>query len=298
METNEDKSSRKNDKKSIYYEYHRTFVRNKQLKPQRMKQHLSWKKIPLLLLAIGVVVTATVAQSNSGTQKQASSDTIPQKQKKARDFDAVLSELERSEAEMQRSLKEVDGEKIEKEIREAMKTMEIDMAKMKVDIEKAMKEIDGEKINREIQAALKEVDAEKISKEVKESLAKVDMQKVQVEMQRAKEEMQKVKEIDMSKMKAELEKIGPEIEKAMKEANVSIEKARKEITSYKNLVDALDKDGLVNKNSNYKIEYKNKELTINGKKLAADAEQKYSQYLSDKEHFTLEKNEDGLDIKK
>ena len=262
-----------------------------------MKQILSWKKIPLLLIACGVVITVAFAQSNSGTQKQ-SSDTIPTKQKKVRDLDDALAEIDRGELEMQRAMKEFDRNKVEKEIREAMKNVEIDMAKMKVDIEKAMKEIDSEKINLEIQKAMKEVDAEKISKEIKESLAKVDMQKVNAELQRAKEEMQKVKEVDMSKMKAELEKIGPQVEKAMQEAQVSIEKARKEIRSYKNLVDALDRDGLLDKKENYKIEYKNKELTVNGKKLPAETTQKYNQYLSDKDRFTLEKNEDGLDIDK
>lgn len=255
-----------------------------------MKQVLSWKKIPLLLIAMGVVAAVAVAQSNAGTQQQASTDTIPKKQKKVRDLDDALAEIDRGELELQRALKDFDSEKMEKEFREAMKSMEIDMAKMKVDIEKAMKEIDAEKISLEIQKAMKEVDAEKISKEMKESL-KVDMQKVQAEMQRAKE-------IDMSKMKTELEKIGPEVENAMKEAKVSIEKARKEITSYKNLVEALDRDGHLDKSKSYKIEYKNKELTVNGKKLSVEAVQKYNTYLSDKDGFTLEKDEDGLNIEK
>lgn len=263
-----------------------------------MKQIFSWKKIPLLLIAIGVVTAVAVAQSNAGTQHHTTTDTIPKKQKKIRDLDEALADIDRGELEMKRALKEFDSEKMEKELREAMKTMEIDMAKMKVDIEKAIKEIDAEKISLEIQNAMKEVDAEKISKEIKESLAKVDMQKVKAEMQRAKEEMQKAKEIDMSKMKAELEKIGPQVEKAMKEAQVSIEKARKEITSYKNLVDALDRDGHLDKAKDYKIEYKNKELTVNGKKLPAETVQKYNTYLSDKEGFTLEKDDDGLNIDK
>ncbi|MBB1283640.1 hypothetical protein HRH25_04570 [Flavisolibacter sp. BT320] len=262
-----------------------------------MKQVLSWKKIPLLLIAMGVVAAVAVAQSNAGTQQHATTDTIPKKQKKVRDLDEALAEIDRGELELQRALKDFDGEKMEKEIREAMKSMEIDMAKMKVDIEKAMKEIDSEKISLEIQKAMKDVDAEKISKEMKESL-KVEMQKVQTEMQRAKEEMQTVKEIDMSKMKTELEKIGPEVENAMKEAKVSIEKARKEITSYKNLVEALDRDGHLDKTKDYKIEYKNKELTVNGKKLSVEAVQKYNAYLSDKDGFTLEKDEDGLNIEK
>ncbi len=263
-----------------------------------MKQILSWKKIPLLLLAIGVVAAVAVAQSNAGKQTQLATDTVPAKQKKIRNLDEALAEIDRGELEMQRALKEFDRGQVEKEVREAMKKVDIDMEKMKKDIELAMKEIDVEKINLEVQKAMKEVDAEKISKEIKESMAKVDMQKMKAEMQHAKEEMQKVKEIDMSKMKAELEKIGPEVEKAMQEAQVSIEKARKEITSYKNLVDALDRAGHLKKAGNYTIEYRNKELTVNGKTLPAATTQQYSQYLSDKEAFTLKKDDDGLDINK
>jgi hypothetical protein len=97
-------------------------------------------------------------------------------------------------------------------------------------------------------------------------------------------------------LKKELEAIGPDVEKAMKEAQVSIEKARKEITMYKNLVSALEKDGLIQKEESYTIEYNNGELTVNGKKLTAEQTLKYKAYLSDKKQFTLEKNKDGLKI--
>jgi hypothetical protein len=82
----------------------------------------------------------------------------------------------------------------------------------------------------------------------------------------------------------------------MKEAKKGIEKARVEITSFKNLVNALDKDGLLNKKENYKIEYKNNELTVNGKKLSADAIRKYSEFLTDKKDFTIQKEEDDFNI--
>jgi hypothetical protein len=116
-------------------------------------------------------------------------------------------------------------------------------------------------------------------------------------MEKIKADLQKAKEIDMDKMRKELSKVGPEVEKAMKDARVSLDKARQEVTAYKNLVSALDKDGLLNKNGNYTIEYKNKVLTVNGKALSAEATSKYSEYLNGKDHFTLQKDNDGLDIK-
>jgi hypothetical protein len=185
---------------------------------------------------------------------------------------------------------------MEREIQEAMKHMDIDMAKMKKDLAKSMKEIDMQKINLEVQKSLKEIDSEKIKREVQESLAKVDMEQVKAELENAKVEIQKIKDVDLAKIKEELARMQPELEKAMQEAKVSLKKAKKEITDFKNLVSALEKDGFLKKGENYKIEYKDKVLTVNGKTLSAEATRKYNDYLGGKKDFTLEKNEDGIEI--
>lgn len=252
-----------------------------------MKQQIISKKLTLLLLASGIVLTVTFSQNNSGSPQPVAQDTIPTKQKKIIDLDEALAEIDQGEMDMQRALKEIDRDKLEAEIRKAMKN--IDMDKIKEDITRAMKDMDREKIMLDMQKCLKEIDCEKIKQEVNSSLAKVDMEKM-------KAELAKVKEIDFSKMKAELAAIQPQIEKAMKEAQVSIEATRKEITAYKNLVNALDKDGLLNKSEEYTIAYKNKELIVNGKKLPAETAKKYQEYLNDRNDFTLQKSEDGFHI--
>lgn len=255
-----------------------------------MKKTTLLKTLPVLILGGALVFTAvSSAQTNSGNNRTGNTDTPPKKHKQIRDLDDALLELDRGEAEMMKAMKEFDSEKIGREIREAMKNMDVDMARAKEEIAKAMKEIDMQKISLDVQKALKEVDAEKIKAQVQQALAQVDMKKVQVELD-------KVKDIDFSKMKVELENIRPEIEKSLQEAKKSIEKARIEITSYKQLVEALDKDGLLKKEQNYKIEYKNSELTVNGKKLSADEAKKYSQYLNDKKDFMLQKEDDNFNI--
>lgn len=263
-----------------------------------MKKTFLLKNIPLLILGSGLVLSVAFAQSTGSRQTHVGNDTVPNKQKKIRDLDQALAEIDRGELEMQRALKEMDRDKMESEIRQAMKGMEGNMAKMKEDLAHAMKDIDMQKINIEVQKAMKEIDGEKMKKELSESLAKVDMEKIKAELEEAKAEMEKVKSTDFKKMHEELANIQPQVEKAMKEAKVSIEKAKKEITAYKNLVNALDRDGLLNKNSNYKVEYKHKTLTVNGKTLSADAMKKYSDFLDGRDDFTLENNEDGLNIDK
>jgi citrate lyase gamma subunit len=262
-----------------------------------MKRTLLLKSFPLLVMTAGLVVTfVTSAQNSAGSDKAPTTDTIPKKQKQLRDLDEALIELDKGEMELHKAMKEIDGEKIEKEIRAAMKNIEVDMAKMKVDIAKAIKEIDVQKINADVQKALAEmqievkgVDGEKIRKEVEASLSKVDMAKLKVELE-------EVKKIDMTEMKKELENIRPEIEKSLQEAKKEIEKARVEITSYKNLVDALDRDGLLKKTDNYTVEYKNNELTVNGKKLSADQAKKYNEFLTGKENFSIQKDKDDFNI--
>lgn len=286
-----------------------------------MKPTFLLKKLPLLLLVSALVVTVAIAQTNSGTKVSGTTDTIPTKQKKVRDLDEALLELDRGEIELNKAMKEIDGEKIEQEIRASLKGLNVDMAKMKEDVARAIKEINMEKINADVQKSLNDVDFQKLNADVQKQLAEVDMVKIRSDIQKAlvevdgekmkaqvqealarvdmnkiQVELDKVKNIDLTEMKKELENIRPEIEKSMKEARKEIEKARAEITSYKNLVNALDKDGLLNKKGTYKIEYKNNELTVNGKKLSADVAKKYSEFLSGKKDFTLMKDEDDFNI--
>jgi copper chaperone CopZ len=263
-----------------------------------MKKTFILKKLPLLVLVSGLVLTVTFAQSNSGSKNSGDNDTVPKKEKKIRDLDEALFELDKGELELAKALKEIDGEKIEREVRAALKGLDIDMSTMKMDLAKAMKEIDMQKINVEIQKELgdvqkelKGIDGEKLKREIEQSLEKVDFDKIKVELDR-------IKEIDLSKMKLELENIRPAIEKSMQEAKKEIEKARQEISDYKNLVNALDKDGYLNKNQNYKVEYKNKELTVNGKRLSADVVKKYIEFLEDKEDFTIKKEDDHFNLNK
>ena len=141
----------------------------------------------------------------------------------------------------------------------------------------------------EIAKAMKQIDAEKIKLDINNSIAKIDMDKIKVELD-------KVKDIDFKEMENNLKKMKPEIEKSMQTAKESIDKAKKEMLEYKNFIDGLNKDGLIDKSKNYTIEYKNSELTINGKKQPSDVVKKYNSFLQGKKDFTIKKDDDGFDI--
>jgi uncharacterized protein YPO0396 len=142
-------------------------------------------------------------------------------------------------------------------------------------------------------------------KELQEELAKIgpelqkEMAKVKIEMENIRPEMEK----EMKKVKEELARIQPEIEKEMAnakeelgKAKVEIEKAKAEIKEYKEFVDGLDRDGLINKKENYSIKYKDGELTINGKKASSDVTSKYKSFLDKHKKFSIDKTADDFDI--
>ena len=119
---------------------------------------------------------------------------------------------------------------------------------------------------------------------------------MKVEFDKVKEIDLKKLELDMEKMQIELGKIGPEIEKSMEIAKVEIEKAKVEMKEFKDFVDGLEKDGLINKKEEYSIEHDNGELFINGKKASEATYKKYKPFLEKRKKFTIKKSDDDFNI--
>ena len=230
-------------------------------------------------------------------------DTVPKKEKKIRDLDDVIDELNAVEFKM-------DMEKMQKELKESMK--KFDAQKFQLDIENAMREVDFEKIQKEINQsiakidfsniekemakAMKEFDAVKLQKELNESISKIELDKMKVEFDKVKDIDMKNLQLDMEKMQAELSKIGPEIEKSIGKAKIEIDKAKVEMKEYKEFVDGLEKDGLINKKEEYTIKHDNGELFINGKKASDATYNKYKSFLEKRKKFTIEKSDDDFNI--
>jgi hypothetical protein len=248
--------------------------------------------LPIAFVAsFSIILLSWRGQKQTHQQKseQSITDTVPKNKadKKVRDLDDVLDELDRAEIK-------VDMGKVNEQLKEAMK--QIDMAKIQVEVDKAMKEVDMEKIGAQVEKVTKEIDAAKMEKELKESLASVDLEKMNKQMDEVKKiDMSKL-DADMKKMEIEMKGLGPKIEKEMANAKASIEKAKVEMKEYKSFVDGLEKDGLINKKEGYSIQHKNGELIINGKKQPADVYNKYRTFLQKHEKFTIKKSDDDFNI--
>ncbi len=264
-----------------------------------------------LTLAIAVVAVASSLILVSWDFKQSSpfmddfgqaTDTIPKKdvkEKKIRDLDDVLDELnnvdmkvnmEKVQKEIAEAMKKIDGDKIRMEVEKAMK--EVDFAKIQKEVEASMAKIDWSKMQAEINQEMKKLDFEKIQKEVDASIAKIDWNKMQTELN---QEMKKL-DIDMKKMEEEMKKIGPEIEKSMEKAKVEIEKAKAEMKEYNDFVDGLEKDGLLKRKNGYTIKHKDGELIVNDKKVSTEVYNKYRSFLEKHKKFTINKSDDDFNI--
>ena len=263
---------------------------------------LTNKRIWMPVLAIGLVVglASWDQQQIPGGQRQGQNptDTLPKKKKatdkKVQDLDDILNELNTIDIN-------VEMDKVQSELTKALK--EIDLEKIQLDVEKSMKDIDFDKIRKEIEESMKSIDVEKMKKDIQESFAKIDLDKIKIEL----DEMKKVNldklEVEMKDLQEELKKIKPQIEKELANvkidlegAKAGIEKTKAEIKEYKEFVDGLEKDGLINKKENYTISHENGILTVNGKKVSEQVYSKYRSFLQKHDKFNIEKNADDFDI--
>ncbi len=92
----------------------------------------------------------------------------------------------------------------------------------------------------------------------------------------------------MEEVRAELEKTKQELDKNkiniridMDKARAGIEKTKNELKGYQEMIGRMEKDGLVNNNEDYTIEYKNGTLFINDQKQPESVSRKYKGYFKE-----------------
>ena len=221
----------------------------------------------------------TLTQKN-GIEQISQDTSKPKKKSKIRykeerdytmsDIEKALKDLDKASVEIEQHLK-IDMGKMEKEMKLAMEEIKkVDVDKIQAEVRKAMKEVE---------LAMKEINLKEIDKEVNKELAKV---KAELKSEKFKHEI------------IDAEKIKKEVEKGMEEAKSGIAEAKKQLTKVKNFVNELDKDGLIDKEKDYKIQVKDHKLYINGKAQSEEVNKKYSKYL-DEDDYTISKNADDTD---
>ena len=287
----------------------------------------SYRVVPVLLLAGLTLAMAIWSSQTAGAQQEPKSprtDTVPKnktgnREKKVRDLDEVIDELDREELEkefgkaqaemekalksldqgrikleIQKALEEVKSEKFRSELSEAMAELKENMAKLKSEL---ALELDSNRLRLETQKALQQADLSRLGSEISRGLAAVDWEKMQKELS---ENIASFKtrefEQEMTRFQTEMAKLGPELKKELERSKVKIAEIREEMKAYRDFVNVLDKDGLINKKEPYSIHHENGELTINGKKVEPAVYARYREFLGQHKKFTLEKSADDFNI--
>lgn len=223
------------------------------------------------------------AVQESSDFRKCSFDTVPDKDFqgsiKMKDFDKLQTELDRSLLQLTEELKKMDISKMQKEIESSLKS--IDMEKIMSDVERSLKSIDLDKTLASVNSSLQDLDLkseeiEKAMAEAKKEVEKAKLEISKIDKEAIKKELDQAKK-EIEKSRAEIDRI--DLDKIMGEAKEDINKAKEELKLTKELINELEKDGLVNTREGFTLEYKNKDMYIDGKKQPEKVTDKYRKYF-------------------
>lgn len=219
-------------------------------------------------------------------------DTVPEKEysgsMKMKDFDNLQNVLDKSILDAVAEIKKIDFAKIQKDIESSLKA--VDMEKIMADVSRSLKAVDMDKLLAEVKSSLNDIDLEGKNEEIEKALreAKKEIEKAKMEIKdidgdKIQKELEKAR-LEMEKSKVELNKL--DLNKIMSEAREGIDKAKEELKLTKEMFNEMEKDGLINSKEGFTIEYKNKDLYIDGKKQSEKTTDKYRKYFK-QDHFKM-----------
>ena len=174
-------------------------------------------------------------------------------------------------------------------------------------INASLANINFEEINKNIEASMKNINWDSMKIEVNKAMDEAKVEMAKVDKEQIKESLEKAKaalKSEQFKQQIDLSNVQKEVQESMAKARKEIEKARTEIANYRNLVAALQNDGLIKAGEPYKVELKDNMLYINGVKQSKETTEKYRSYYQGKTHFTIydnknhknEEDNDGTDL--
>lgn len=202
-------------------------------------------------------------------------DTTPVKKKMHidKDHEYILNDLDGSMEELDKAMRELDVNlktdlgKLNKEIRITLDQLKnIDMAKLSDEINSSMKNINWTSLHKEVSNAMKEAELQ---------LKNIDLKEVDKQVKKAMEHVRTDISIDLD------QQVKRSLEAGLEGAREGIARAKKEIQLLKEFTTELEKDGLIDKKKGYKLEIKDDEMYIDGKKQTKEVTDKYRKYFKD-----------------
>lgn len=220
--------------------------------------------------------TVTIDKNGKRTEEEQVSDKpIKGKMDEEDNGDVVVSYSDGDSAHAKRVHKvivdhntviNIDGDEISKNVQEVMKK-----------VQKEFDAVDWEQINEEINKGLGEVNKQLNDKKFRKQIS-VEIRK---EMENAKDELEKAKK-EIKKYR--IVRVDDGDDEAMPPmpptaGGFGSRQVYAGTNDYETMLKRMEKDGLINRDDNYKIEKDNDELFINGKKQPEAVYNKYESYL-------------------
>lgn len=243
----------------------------------------------IFCIAIAFTVMAFKDSTTANKQvQQVRLDTVPKNNSTDIDIEINMKDIEqtikKSLEAAEKSMKEFDRGKITKQIEQGLK--DIDIAKMQVEIEKSMNKVDWDKMKQEIDKSIKEIDLSKMKVNLEKMKNDIALSLKEIKTDALKKSMEEIKKINFDDLKKEIElskdQLKPEMEKfrsEMDKVKIEMQKVKSDMSDVKIMLDEMEKDGLINKKETNTIEFKDKDLLINGKKQTPEISEKYHKYL-------------------
>lgn len=220
-------------------------------------------------------------------------DTLPDRETmKMKDFDRLQLDLDKSLLQVNDELGKIDFSKIQQDIETSLK--DVDMDKIKNDVALALKSIDLDKMLANLNTSLKNLDLHDNQADITKALAeaKKEIEKAKLEIKDIDKDAIK-KEIEQAKMeiaKSRLEISKIDMDKIMAQARAGIDQAKSALKMTKDMFNAMEKDGLINSKNGFTIEYKDKDLYIDGIKQPEKTTDRYRKYFkNEKFKITIDK---------
>jgi len=208
------------------------------------------------------------------------------------DFSAMQDQLRESLASLDENKIRLQAEKAlhEVNIGESAKAAELVVSKIEFDNllreleqDKRISKKERDKARKEIEKARKQLQTELKNKDWEKQLEAVDWKEVEKDMQQAK--------IDLEAAKTELGEQSKHMREELGKATKELDAAEKELRGYQEMLYQLQSEGKLDTSKDYRVEWSNKVLTINGNAQPESESSHYEKYFND--NYTLIKKKNG-----
>lgn len=260
-----------------------------------MKKQYSTPKIVVgISLWVFTAFTVMAFQDPAANTKKAQTagvDTIPKNHTTEIEINLedINQTIRKSMEAVEKSIKSIEWNKIAQEVDQSLR--QVDLAKMQLG--NSLKKADWDKIKQEIDRSMNLIDMNKMRIDMEKMKTDINHSLKEITIEALRKSVEEMKKINFDELKRGMESVKKEIELNKDHLKIEMGKLTAEMAEVKEMTGGMEKDGLINKKESNTVEYKDKQLLINGKKQSQQVSDKYSKYFKG-DHFKFIFNGEDL----